>query len=223
MKKFLLSLVMVATMALSAPTALFAADTLVDANGNAVQDNACSAPAINTASVETETEWHPATAWELLEDTLLTTAAAVDGSMVFENDTQTAAGDLNLITADTAANTTVIDGNDAGIVQTKVNTSSIGVKRHSNTSGTVSAYAHFNKKATTVKCTISLQEKYNGSWRSATNLPVRIYIKTKTNATSITAARTFTLKKGKVYRAKIYVMDKNSSGTYYKTLYTGAF
>lgn len=67
------------------------------------------------------------------------------------------------------------------------------------------------------------QEKYNGAWRNATGVPVKIYRKTITNSYSISAARTFTLVKGKVYRAKIRFVDTNSTGTYYKTRYTGSF
>ena len=67
------------------------------------------------------------------------------------------------------------------------------------------------------------QEKYNGAWRNATGVPVKIYRKTITNSYSISAARTFTLVKGKVYRAKIRFVDTNSTGTYYKTRYTCSF
>ena len=91
------------------------------------------------------------------------------------------------------------------------------------TSGNVSAYASFDRKATSASCTITLQEKYNGAWRNATGVPVKIYRKTITNSYSISAARTFTLVKGKVYRAKIRFVDTNSTGTYYKTRYTGSF
>lgn len=218
MKKCLLSTAIAMAMALSAPTAIFATDNLVDANGNAVQSTVSGTPTVTQSSVEEETDWHQPTPWEMLEYSMAMTSSAVEGTLEVENETPASAGQLNLTTA-----TPVIDGNDAGIMQVKVNSSSIGTNRHSDTSGTVSAYAHFNQKATSANCAISLQEKYNGSWRAATGLPVRAYTKSTTNVTSISVAKKFTLKKGKVYRAKIYVMDTNSSGSYYKTLYTGAF
>lgn len=112
---------------------------------------------------------------------------------------------------------------DTGITPMSVSTSDIGVTRYSATSGNVFAYASFTKKASTAKCTITLQEKYNGSWRTATGIPVISYIKTVYNASSIAASKTFTLKSGTVYRAKIVFQDTNSSGTFSKTRYTGSF
>lgn len=112
---------------------------------------------------------------------------------------------------------------DSTISPMSVSSSNIGVTRYSSTSGNVYAHASFTTKASTAKCTITLQEKYNGSWRTATNIPVKTYIKTVYNATSITASKTFTLKSGTVYRAKIVFQDTNSSGTFSKTRYTGSF
>lgn len=118
---------------------------------------------------------------------------------------------------------TPTSGNAMEITPMSTATGSVGASRKSSTSGNVSAYASFNKTASTAKCTITLQEKYNGSWRTATGLSVISYIKTVYNTTSLAASKTFTLKSGKVYRAKVVFMDKNSSGTYYKTYYTGSF
>ena len=112
---------------------------------------------------------------------------------------------------------------DVGIAPMSVDVSNIGVTRKSNTSGSVSAYAGFDVKATKATCTITLQEKYNGSWRTATNIPVVSYVKTSYNVYSISASRTFTLNSGKVYRAKVIFMDTNSSGTHSKTCYSGSF
>lgn len=112
---------------------------------------------------------------------------------------------------------------DVGITPMSVDVSNIGVTRKSNTSGSVSAYAGFDVKATKATCTITLQEKYNGSWRTATNIPVVSYVKTSYNVYSISASRTFTLNSGKVYRAKVIFMDTNSSGTHSKTCYSGSF
>ena len=113
--------------------------------------------------------------------------------------------------------------NDGGIVPMSTDYANVGVSRKSSTSGSVSAHASFNKKATKATCTITLQEKYNGSWRTATNIPVVSYVKTVYDSYTITASRTFTLNSGKVYRAKAVFIDTNSSGTYSKTYYSGSF
>lgn len=124
--------------------------------------------------------------------------------------------------ADTPASLEAADEN-IGIAPASTSNSTVGASRKSSTSGSVSAYAGFNKKATKATCTITLQEKYNGSWRTATNIPVKAYIKTDYNTYSISASKTFTLNSGKVYRAKIVFTDTNSGGTYSKTEYTGSF
>ena len=114
-------------------------------------------------------------------------------------------------------------GNDSGIAPMSTDVSNVGVSRKSNTSGSVSAYAGFDVKATKATCTITLQEKYNGSWRTASGLSVTSYSKTVYNAYSISASKTFTLKSGKVYRAKVVFTDTNSSGTHVKTHYSSSF
>lgn len=112
---------------------------------------------------------------------------------------------------------------DVGIAPMSITSGTVGVSRKSNTSGSVTAHASFNTKATKATCTITLQEKYNGSWRTATNIPVVSYVKTVYNAYTITASRTFTLNSGKVYRAKAVFTDTNSSGSSMKTVYSGSF
>lgn len=113
--------------------------------------------------------------------------------------------------------------NDGGIVPMSTDVANVGASRKSSTSGSVSAYASFSAKATKATCTITLQEKYNGSWRTATNIPVVSYVKTVYDANSISASRTFTLNSGKVYRAKAVFTDTNSKGTFIKTCYSGSF
>lgn len=103
-----------------------------------------------------------------------------------------------------------------------VSTSSIGADRTSNTSGVVSAYAAFSGTASKAVCQIYLQESYNGSWRAATGV-TNSYSKTVYNANSISAGKTFTLKSGKVYRAKVVFTDTLNGTTYTKTRYTGSF
>lgn len=105
----------------------------------------------------------------------------------------------------------------------KTTTSSISSKRNSSTKATVSAYGSFDRKASKAVCTIILQEKYNGEWRTARGLSTKSYSKTAYNTYSIMAAHKFTVKSGKVYRAKIVITDSNSKGDYLRVRYTGAF
>ncbi|MFR4021155.1 MAG: hypothetical protein ACLT07_09045 [Clostridia bacterium] len=113
---------------------------------------------------------------------------------------------------------------DGGAIAPQSTTSATaGASRLSSTSGSVSASASFDQKASKATCTIILQEKYNGSWRTATGLPAYSYVKTASNTYSISASKTFTLKSGTVYRAKVVFSDTNSTGTYYQTKYSGSF
>lgn len=112
-------------------------------------------------------------------------------------------------------------GGDVSVMS--VSTTSIGTDRLSNTSGKVTAYATFTGTATRAICTIYLQEKYNGSWRTATGLGTTSYTKTAYNTKSITAGKTFTLIKGKVYRAKVVFSDTVNGTLSTKTYYTGSF
>lgn len=119
--------------------------------------------------------------------------------------------------------TAISDGGNGTVSPTSVSNSNIGTTRHSPTSGTVSAYAMFSNIASKAVCYIYLQEKYNGSWRTATGVPTTLYVKTVYNDNSIAAGKTFTLKKGKVYRAKVVFTDTINGTTYTKTRYSGAF
>lgn len=215
MKKTLLSFVLAMAMVMSMPAAIFASDTLVDANGD---------PAV---SAKKSDGWAPATVFNLIEDAMLTEMAKTDSSIVIDDekngpsantDEPIASPDMRTVSVDE-----VMADEGIEIAPMSVVTSSINASRYSNTSGNVGAYASFTKKASKATCSITLQEKYNGSWRTATGLSVRAYVKTVYNTTSIGASKTFTLKSGKVYRAKITFSDTNSSGTYYKIRYTGSF
>lgn len=112
---------------------------------------------------------------------------------------------------------------EAGDNTRSVSSSTIGADRLSSTSGNVTAYATFSGTATSATCYMYLQELYNGSWRTATGLTTTSYKKTVYNANSITAGKTFTLKSGKTYRAKIVFTDTIGGTTYTKTRYTGSF
>lgn len=109
------------------------------------------------------------------------------------------------------------------VAPASIDSYSVGTDRTSNTKAEISAYGTFDKTATTASCTIFLQEKYNGSWRTATGLSTTTYIKTVYGQNSIAAGKTFTLLSGKTYRVKVVFQDTNSSGTHYKTVYSGSF
>ncbi|MGN0704538.1 MAG: hypothetical protein ACI4LD_08255, partial [Lentihominibacter sp.] len=197
MKKSLLCIAAVLTVALTLPAAAFASDIQPwNTEG--------------TATVSEDSDiWLPVTEEILAEEAMITAAAASDPSIIIDDESGS-----GTVTADAGED---LAGGDAGIAPMSVLSSYIGATRYSSTSGNISASASFDRKATSASCTITLQEKYNGSWRTATNVPVKIYKKTVSSANTISASRTFTLVKGTVYRAKICFIDKNSTGTYYKT------
>lgn len=214
MKKTLLCFAAAVAMMISVPSAAFASDTLVKSSDN---------PAVVCA----DDGWMPATAGFLIEDAMLNAAAVADPSIVIDDEkngsSAEAAEPMSGADIRTVSVNQILSGDEMQIAPMSVSASNIGATRNSSTSGNVGAYAGFDRKATEASCTITLQEKYNGSWRSATNVPVKIYKRTVYNSYSISASKTFTLVKGKVYRAKIGFIDKNSTGTYVKTRYTGAF
>jgi len=112
-------------------------------------------------------------------------------------------------------------GGDVSVMS--ISSTTVGVDRLSNTSGKVTAYSSFSKTASSATCIISLQEKYNGSWRTATGLGTTSYLKTAYNTKSITSSKTFTLIKGKTYRAKVVFRATINGTIYSKTHYSGAF
>ena len=95
--------------------------------------------------------------------------------------------------------------------------------RLSNTSASASASASFDGIKDSVKCTMTLQEKYNGSWRKATGVSKTSATKSKTDTSVILFSTKFTLKKGKVYRIKAKFTDKKGSRTTSSTYYSGSF
>lgn len=117
------------------------------------------------------------------------------------------------------ANTAENAGNNSGIAPMSVASSTIGADRTSSTSASVSAYAIFNQTASKATCTIILQEKSGSSWITPTGLSVTSYVKAVYGTNHIAAGKVFTVKSGKVYRAKIVFSD----GSSIKTRYTGAF
>ena len=112
---------------------------------------------------------------------------------------------------------------DSDISVMSVSTTTVNTDRLSNTSGGVNAYAAFSGTASTAVCTIYLQEKYNGSWRTATGLGTTSYTKTAYNKKSISAGKTFTLIKSKTYRAKVVFTATINGTKYSRTHYSGSF
>lgn len=109
------------------------------------------------------------------------------------------------------------------VVNAKVTSASVAADRTSNTSASTSAWAAFDGYKDSVSCTITLQEKYNGSWRKATGVSKKTASLTEKNTTTIMLSSKFTLVKGKVYRIKAKFTDKNGSRTTSSTYYSGTF
>lgn len=116
-----------------------------------------------------------------------------------------------------------VTSSDTGIAPMSTTTANIGVSRISSTKGSVSAYGSFDEKAKSAICSITIQVKSNGIWKTASDLPVYSYIKTAYNVYAISASKTFTLKSGKTYRAKVVFTDTNTTGTHISTYYSGSF
>ncbi|MCO7122967.1 hypothetical protein NIA71_13535 [Ihubacter massiliensis] len=99
----------------------------------------------------------------------------------------------------------------------------VNANRTSNTSARVSADITYTTTVDSATNKITLQEKYNGSWRTATGVPVKTVSRTKSNVRSLSLPYTFTLVKGKVYRAKADFTSKKGSSTITKTFYSNVF
>lgn len=95
--------------------------------------------------------------------------------------------------------------------------------RTSNTSARAIADIIYTDTVSTATIKMTLQEKYNGSWRTATNVPVKTVSKTKSKTSGFSLSYTFTLKKGKVYRVKSAFTSKKGTTTKTLTLNSGAF
>lgn len=95
--------------------------------------------------------------------------------------------------------------------------------RTSNTSASVAANILYNTTVDTCTIKLTLQEKYNGSWRTATNVPIKTVSKTEKKDASFTLAYKFTLIKGKIYRIRADFSSKAGSSSLNLTRYTGSF
>lgn len=99
----------------------------------------------------------------------------------------------------------------------------VHTNRTSNTSVDVRADVTYSVPVDTCTIKLTLQEKYNGSWRTATGVPVKIVSKTGKKDYSFTLIYKFTLLKGKVYRIKANYSSEAGSSGLNVTRYTGAF
>lgn len=117
----------------------------------------------------------------------------------------------------------VIVFGSVSVASASVINASINTNRTSNTAANISASATFNGVRDSCSCTITLQEKYNGAWRTAVGVPVKTVTRNKTKVASILLSYKYTLIKGKVYRAKATFKDKKGSTTTTSTYYSGSF
>lgn len=109
------------------------------------------------------------------------------------------------------------------VVNAAVTSAGINTNRLSNTSARITTDATFDGVKDSCSCKITLQEKYNGSWRTATGVSKKTASYSKSLAASIYYSTKFTLIKGKVYRVKVAFTDKDGSRTTTSTYYSGSF
>lgn len=95
--------------------------------------------------------------------------------------------------------------------------------RTSNTSADVRADIFYSTTVDTSTIKLILQEKYNGSWRTATGVPVKTVTKNAKKGSSFTLSYKFTLLKGKVYRIKAEFSSTAGSSSLKLSRYTGSF
>lgn len=117
----------------------------------------------------------------------------------------------------------VIVFGSVSVVSAYTSSSNIYVNRTSNTSARVSADISYNTRVDKCTAKITLQEKYNGSWRIATGVPVKTVSRTKVNVRALSLPYTLTLVKGKIYRIKAVFTSKKGTTSITKTCYSGTF
>ena len=106
------------------------------------------------------------------------------------------------------------------VVSAYSSAATVSAARTSNTSARVSADIRYTTTVDTCTNKMTLQEKYNGSWRTATGVPVKTVSRTKTNVSTLNFPYTFTLVKGKVYRIKAVFTSKKGSSSLSRTCYS---
>lgn len=109
------------------------------------------------------------------------------------------------------------------VVSAYTSSANVYTSRTSNTSASVSADVTYSTTVSTCSIKMTLQERYNGSWRTATGVPVKTVSKSKSNVSSLTLPYKFTLVKGKVYRIKAVFSSSKGSSSVSSTRYSGSF
>lgn len=117
----------------------------------------------------------------------------------------------------------VIVFGSVSVVSAYTSSYEVYVNRTSNTSAHTSADITYGVTVDSATNKMTLQEKYNGSWRTATGVSVKTVSRTKSNIRALTLPYTFTLAKGKVYRIKATFTSKKNGSTVTKTLYSNTF
>lgn len=109
------------------------------------------------------------------------------------------------------------------VVSAYSSAATVSAARTSNTSARVSADIRYTTTVDTCTNKMTLQEKYNGSWRTATGVSVKTVSRTKSNVSTLNFPYTFTLVKGKVYRIKAVFTSKKGSSSVSRTCYSSVF
>lgn len=109
------------------------------------------------------------------------------------------------------------------VVSAYTSAADVYTDRTSNTSANVAADVLYSSTVDTCTIKLTLQEKYNGSWRTATGVPVKTVSKTGKNVRSFTLVYKFTLVKGKVYRIKAEFSSSAGSSALKSSCCSGSF
>lgn len=99
----------------------------------------------------------------------------------------------------------------------------LGTCRDSSTLGTTYVDARFSGIATSYTVTVTLQESYSGSWRTATGVSKTTDTKSGTNTSGTFFTSSWNLQASKAYRIKVYIKDVVSGVTYTGTYYSDSF
>lgn len=109
------------------------------------------------------------------------------------------------------------------VVSAYTSAADVYADRTSNTSANIAADILYSSIVDTCTIKLTLQEKYNGSWRTATGVPVKTVSKTGKNVRRLSLAYKFTLTKGKVYRIKAEFSSFAGSSGLKSSCCTGSF
>lgn len=99
----------------------------------------------------------------------------------------------------------------------------LGTCRDSSTLGSTYVDATFSGIATSYTVTVTLQENYNGSWRTATGVSKTTDSISGKNSSDAFLMSSWNLQASKAYRIKAYIKDVVSGVTYTGTYYSDSF